>query len=99
MTYEHDCKDCKFVAVVALDGGLVDCYVCSRVGPLGRSVILRYGSRPPQYWSSPINQIRKINANSKELSSWNLVAEYLYERSERDDNRRTSGLPGADLAG
>jgi hypothetical protein len=50
-TYTHDCKDCRFVASVRLNQRY-DVYRCPQgAGPLGDTLIARYGNDGPEYWS------------------------------------------------
>lgn len=50
--FTHDCDSCVFVATI----GENDWYVCPPLKDgLGGSVVARYGSDGPQYWSRPLD--------------------------------------------
>lgn len=63
-THEHDCDACKFVETYELLGqdGMtvhtVDLYYCgSRTSGLGSSIIQRFSSDGPDYWSMPASLV------------------------------------------
>lgn len=60
MNHKHDCESCKFVKSMTLEKRQVDWYVCKSV--LGFTVVGRYGSNGPEYWSLPIEVLKSIPA-------------------------------------
>lgn len=80
-THEHDCNKCEYVTSVFMDGGIWDWYVCRT------SVIGRYGSDGPAYWSSDISTITRLLAepsyaphlNTYAWSGTYIVALYVLE--------------------
>lgn len=56
--YEHDCKNCVWVGWYSHAGGkLGNMYVCSYQDK--HTVIIRYSSRPSDYWSMTAGECAK----------------------------------------
>lgn len=79
-THRHDCTQCQFITATHSDHGQTyDWYVCGvGRGELHMSVIGRYGSDGPQYWSMDVST---LNRASREAAY--IVDEDRYAWSER----------------
>lgn len=61
--YTHDCDKCRYLESDYVEGHeMVDWYVC--VDHFKASLIGRYGSDGPDYWSMPVSLITHVNAES-----------------------------------
>jgi hypothetical protein len=52
--FRHDCNQCTYLGKSTFDGEIRDMYACKREGPLGASLISRYGHDGHEYESAPL---------------------------------------------
>lgn len=57
--HNHDCEKCKLLGMLWIGDDIVDVYRCRSRSSLG-SLIIRFGSDGPEYWSMPIDVINGI---------------------------------------
>lgn len=75
-THTHDCTKCRFITATHSDSGQTyDWYICGLQYP---TIIGRFGSEGPQYWSM---DVRTLEANLNRPSL--IVSENRYAWSER----------------
>jgi hypothetical protein len=59
--HQHDCARCRFLGRVRINFRDVDWYHCP--GIMGGSVIGRYGSAGPDYWSAPVDAVARMDSD------------------------------------
>lgn len=53
--FRHNCKRCVFVSWIEVEGKLSQMYYHKPTkGQKYGSIVIRYGNKPHEYWSSPI---------------------------------------------
>ena len=62
-TWQHDCKRCRYLATVHIDGETVDWYTCVS------SAIGRYGDEGSQYWSMPRAMLQQAADHGSSFAS------------------------------
>jgi hypothetical protein len=87
-THTHDCRSCIFIASIYMGSENYDAYVCVGRDP---SVILRYGSEGPDYWSSPMSMVDRIagplgmfsDPSRVTMSGMGLTAQWVVREAQR----------------
>lgn len=60
--HQHDCEVCRFCGTFEFEDLMVDVYVCQPPGrgEISQSLIGRFGSDGPEYWSHSIQVLRHL---------------------------------------
>ena len=71
-THTNDCKRCQYLHSETLEGQTVDWYRCPKRGGtnIGDSIIGRFGSEGPEYWSMPASVIESVEERDWAGSSY-----------------------------
>lgn len=57
--HQHDCQRCRYLGHTRIDNHEVDVYHCPDSD--GGSMVLRYGSEGPEYWSMLVGLLRQAS--------------------------------------
>jgi hypothetical protein len=76
-SFTHDCEKCVYIGTT-IGSNLQDWYFCR--GCDGGTLIARYGSDGPDYWSSPVCMIQSPRSSYQDkvvLSEQRILAQYI----------------------
>ena len=89
--YEHDCDNCVYVFTTHGDTDY-DWYVCPTSAIGGDTVVARYGDGGPNYWSCPVEMVRRgkfepaihYGSDRTSISQMNLMANMVLDYYEKE---------------
>lgn len=86
--YTHDCQTCVFIGRVNMAGEERDAYYHHSKASFASTVILRYGSEGPDYWSCAVDMLKTTagpattQEGTRVYSGSAIIALWVYEQAK-----------------